>query len=61
VLTGFTYSAGTLPTFTQGTKASASVANGVLTIVNQTDDTFTQGAITTITNITKADLGISGS
>lgn len=60
VLTGFTYSAGTLPTFTQGTKASASVANGVLTIINQTDDTFTQGAITTITNITKADLDISG-
>ena len=61
VITGFTFSGGTLPTYTQGTKASASVSNGVLTIVNQGADTFTQGSVATLTSITKTNVAISAS
>jgi hypothetical protein len=45
----------TKPTFTQGTLATASVSAGVLTIVNQTADTFTQGSL----SVTKANLSIT--
>jgi len=41
VVVGATHTAGTLPTFSQGTLASASVSNGVLTLVSATADTFT--------------------
>ena len=61
VITGFTFSGGTLPTYSQGTKASASVSNGVLTIVNQGTDSFTQGSVATLTNILRTNVAISAS
>lgn len=61
VVTGFTFSGGSLPTYTQGTKASASVSDGVLTITNQGTDSFTQGSVATLTNITKTNVAISAS
>lgn len=58
VVTNVTQSAGTKPNFTEGTLATASVSNGVLTLVSATADTFNAGAFPTLT-VTKANVTIS--
>lgn len=58
VVTGVTLNAGTQPSFTQGTLASATVTNAVLTIVNQTADTFNKGTYPSLGTISKANLSI---
>lgn len=59
VVTGVTLNTGTAPSFTQGTLATATVADGTLTLTNQTKDTFNEGAYPTLKTISKADLGVS--
>lgn len=59
VVTGVGFNGGTQPTFTQGTKASASVSNGTLTLVNQGTDTFNKGTYPSLGTISKANLSIS--
>lgn len=58
VVTNVTQSAGTKPNFTQGTLATASVSNGVLTLISATTNTFNAGAFPTLT-VTKANVTIS--
>lgn len=59
VVTGVGFNAGTQPSFTQGTKASASVSNGTLTIINQGTDSFNKGTYPSLGTISKANLSIS--
>jgi len=59
VVTGVGFNEGTQPTFTQGTKASASVSDGTLIITNQGTDTFTEGTYPSLGTISKANLSIS--
>lgn len=59
VLTDVTLTAGTLPTWSSGTLANASVNDGILVLVNATASTFTQGTFPTIDSKSKANLGLS--
>jgi hypothetical protein len=59
VVTGVGFNTGTQPSFTQGTKASASVSNGTLTITNQGTDAFNKGTYPSLGTISKANLSIS--
>ena len=59
VLTDITLTSGTLPTFTEGTLAAASVDAGVLILTSATSSTFTQGTFPGINTKSKANLGIS--
>lgn len=58
VVTGVGWNAGTQPSFTQGTLASATVTNAVLTLVSQTADTFSKGTYPSLGTISKANLSI---
>lgn len=58
VVTAVGWNSGTQPSFTQGTLASASVTNAVLTLVNQTADTFNKGTYPSLGTISKANLSI---
>ena len=58
VVTGIGWNGGTQPSFTQGTLATASVSNAVLTLVNQTADTFNKGTYPSLGTISKANLSI---
>lgn len=58
VVTGVALNAGTQPSFTQGTLASATVTNAVLTLVSQTADTFNKGTYPSLGTISKANLSI---
>ena len=58
VVTGVSLIANSLPSFTQGTLATASVSNGVLTLVSQTADTFTTGSAASI-SVTKSNIAIA--
>lgn len=60
VVTGVSHSGGSLPTLTGGTLASASVSQGILTIVNQVHRTFSQGSFPTV-SVSKADIAIQAS
>ena len=59
VVTGVALNDGTQPSFTQGTLAKAEVANGTLTLTNQTKDTFSKGTYPSLGTISKANLGVS--
>ena len=58
VVTGVGWNAGTQPSFTQGTLASASVTDAILTLVSQTADTFNKGTYPSLGTISKANLSI---
>lgn len=59
IITDVSLSAGTLPTFTAGTLASATVNNAVLELVSQTSSTFTQGTYPSISTVSKANLSLT--
>lgn len=57
LVTDVSITANTLPTFTQGTLATATVSQGVLTITSQTADTFTAGSAASLT-VTRSNIAI---
>ncbi len=59
VVTDVALNSGTAPSFTQGTKAHATVNQAVLVLTNQDTDTFNAGTYPSIETISKANLSIS--
>ena len=59
VVTDVTLNSGTAPSFTQGTKANATVNQAVLVLTNQGADTFSAGTYPSMGTISKANLSIS--